>query len=217
MGRKILQHDVYGALREQIISWQRKPGEALVEESLARQFSVSRTPLRETLRRLAEDGLVTYEPHKGVRVSRLAPDIVRETFLVREALEGIAAREAATSLDGSALDKFRKHYESLRSAVAAGDHKDVGDGIHELIFSAGASDRLRKMMGVIMGQVRWIQHLAEQSEERLLRSFREHESILLALESRDPQAAEQAARAHVRSALSYVLGCLRSGDIAKAS
>lgn len=217
MGRQILQQDLYRALREQIIRWQRQPGEALGEESLAREFSVSRTPLREALRRLAEEGLVSYEPHKGARVAELTPDLVRDTFLVREALEGIAAREASTRLDPAALRSFRQHYEVRREAVARGDYSDVGDGLHDLIFSAGGSDRLRRTMGVIMGQIRWMQHLAVQSDERLLRSFREHESIVLALESRDPVAAEHAARSHVRSALAYLLRCLEGEVRAKAS
>ena|SRR5579872_2145542 len=217
MARRILQQDLYGTLRQQIISWQRCPGEPLGEEALAREFGVSRTPLREVLRRLAEDGLVAYEPHKGARVSQLTSDVVRDTFLVREALEGIAAREAATRVGETELRAFRSYYERLRAAVAAGDHSEVGDDIHELIFSAGASARLRRTMAVIMGQVQWIQHLAVQSDERMLRSFREHDSIVLALEARDPVAAEHAARAHVRSALADLIEYLELSDVAKAS
>lgn len=218
MARQILHHDVYELLRHQIITWQRRPGEQLVEEPLAREFRVSRTPLREVIRRLAEDGLVTCEPHRVARVARLTPELIHDTFLVREALEGIAAREAASRIEESVLRRFREHYERLRPAIAAGDLSDVGDDIHNLILSAGASDRLRRTMAVIMGQVRWIQHLAEQSDERLLRSFREHDSIVLALESRDSIAAEHAARVHVRSARADVLTYLDSADLsAKAS
>lgn len=217
MAHKVLQQDVYGILREQIIRWERPPREALVEEGLAREFDVSRTPLRETLRRLGEEGLVTIEPHKGARVSKLTPEIVRDTFLVREALEGIAAREAAVRVDVAVLRKYRAHYEGLRIAIAEGDYRDVGDDIHEVIFAAGAGERLRKMRAVIMGQVRWIQHLAEESSERMQRSFREHDSIVLALEAKDPVAAENSARAHVRRALADVLDCLDATGMAKAS
>jgi GntR family transcriptional regulator, rspAB operon transcriptional repressor len=217
MARQILQQDVYGVVRQQIISWQRRPGEPLAEEALAREFGVSRTPLREVLRRLAEDGLVAYEPHRGARVSRLTEDLVRDTFLLREALEGIAARAAATRVSENSLRDFRNHYQRLAAAIAGGDLRDVGDGIHDLIFSAGASERLRKTMAVIMGQVQWIQHIAVQSDERLLRSFREHDAIVLALEARDPLGAEHAARAHVRSALAYVLGQLEPHELVKAS
>jgi GntR family transcriptional regulator, rspAB operon transcriptional repressor len=217
MARPILQQDVYKALRDQITHWVRRPGEPLVEESLAREFKVSRTPLRETLRRLAEEGLVTYEPHKGVKVSKLTADIVTDTFLLREALEGVAAREAATRLDAESVAQFRKHYESLRPSIAMSDYTDVGDGIHDLIFSGGGSERLCKTMSAIMGQVRWIQHLAVQSDERLIRSFREHEGIVLGLEARDAVAAEQAVRAHIRSALADVLKFVAPVELAKAS
>ena len=193
------------------------PGEAFGEESRAREFNVSRTLLREALRRLGEDGLVEYEPHKGARVASLTADTVRDTFLVREAHEGIAAREAATRLDESALRVFREHYDSHRAAIDAGDRTDVGDGLHDLIFSAGASDRLRRTMANIMGQILWIQHLTVQSEERLRRSFREHDSIVLALEARDRIAAESAAGAHVRSTAAYVQQSLESGALARAS
>lgn len=217
MARPILQQDLYKFLREQITSWVRRPGEPLVEESLAREFKVSRTPLRETLRRLAEEGLVVYEPHKGAKVSKLTPDIIRDTFLLREALEGVAAREATSRVAPASLAQFRHHYESLRPRIRAGECSDVGDGIHDLIFSAAESERLRKTMSAIMGQVRWMQHLAVQSDERLLRSFREHEGIMLALEARDEVAAEHAARAHIRSALAHMLNSLASIELPKAS
>ena len=205
MAKQVLQHDVYWNLRQQIIDWRRPPGQVLPEEQLASEFNVSRTPLREALRKLAEEGLVNYEPHRRARVATLDAAIVRDIFLVREALEGVAAREAATKVSTPALQRFRSSYEGWRTRVAAGDLTNVGDSIHDLIFEAGGSERLRKSMAVIMGQVRWVQHVAELSPSRLLRSFREHEAILNSLESRDAAAAEASARAHVRSVLTHIM------------
>ena len=213
MAKQVLQHDVYWSLRQQIIAWKRTPGQTLPEGRLASEFNVSRTPLREALRRLAEEGLVDYEPRKRARVAELNASVVRDVFLVREALEGVAAREAAARATVAAVQKFRYRYEGLRSKVATGDLTNVGDGIHDFIFETGGSERLRKGMGVIMGQVRWIQHVAEQSPERLLRSFREHEAILYSLESRDAAAAEGAARAHVRSVLAHIMEVTKYGVV----
>ncbi len=214
---QILQSDVTSRLRDEILTWTRRPGEALREESLAREFQVSRTPLREALRKLAAEGLVDYFPHKGVRVAELTPDLIRDVFLLREALEGIAFRLAAGSLERGAVRQFRQHYDSLRTRVAAGDLRDVADGVHELVFHGCGSDRLSAMRAVIMAQVRWIQHIAEESPERLVRSFREHETLLNSLEDRDEEAAESAARAHVRSVLRHVLACVEAKNRLEAT
>lgn len=205
MAKQILQADVYTTLREQIINWKRLPGQVLPEARLAAEFEVSRTPLREALRKLADEGLVDYQPHKRARVAALDAAAARDIFLVREALEGIAAREAAQRVSSPALREFRQYFDRLRDPVDAGDLSDVGDGIHDLIFEAGGSERLRRSMAVIMGQVRWVQHVAGLSPSRLMRSFREHEAILHSLESRDAAAAEAAARAHIRSVKAHIL------------
>jgi DNA-binding GntR family transcriptional regulator len=207
--KSILREGVYEILRQRIIRGELAPGEPLGEERLASEVGVSRTPLREAVRKLAEEGFVEYIPFKGARVVKPTPKLVQDVFLIREALEGVAAREAAQHAKPSRLAEVREHFESLRPLVASGDMTDVGDVIHEVLFSECNNSRLLHMMNVSLGQVQWFQHMAELVPSRLLPAFREHESILNALEARDAGWAENAARSHIRNTLRDLLNSLR--------
>jgi len=209
MAKAILRDGVYETLRARIITGQLTPGEALGEERLAAELNVSRTPLREALRKLSEEGFVEYKPFRGARVIQPTPELVREIFLIREALEGVAAREAALHVEAGRLHALRQHLEELRPLVARGEVGDVGDAIHELLFSECRNNKLLQMMSVYLGLVRWFQHLATLVPGRLVQAFREHDSILSALEARDPEWAESVARAHVRNTLRDLLESLK--------
>ena len=208
MARAILRDGVYRTLRQRIVSGHIPPGANLGEASLAAELKVSRTPVREAIRQLYEEGFVEYTPHKGARVAEPTPEMVREVFDIREALEAIAAREAAPRTDPARLTALREHFEILRLRIARGDLSDVGDRIHAELFHACGNERLKRLMSVYRSQVTWFQHVAAQVPGRLLRAFREHESILSALESRDPDWAEGVTRAHVRNTLRDLLHSL---------
>ncbi|MBI1355608.1 MAG: FCD domain-containing protein [Acidobacteria bacterium] len=238
MARPVLSVDVYEALRRRILSGEIPPGAALSEERLATELAVSRTPLREAIRQLAEAGLVAHRPHRGARVNELSPQLAREVFEIREALEGMAARLSAERMPEERIAALRLSFDGLREAVAAGQLQDVGDHIHEEILDACGSDRLRRMIGVHSDQVAWIQSSCyrvdgnlrqafqtvlpallgargrQAVEQSLRRAFREHEGILLALSARDPEWAETAMRAHIRATLKDVLAALASAEAA---
>lgn len=205
MSKSVLQDEVYRTLREDIISGHLAPGTTLGEERLASELKVSRTPLREALRQLSGEGFVEYIPHKGARVMQLTPELVREVFLIREALEGIAAREAARLIDSARLKALRERFDALGLRVARGDLTDVGDAIHEDLFSICENKRLKRLMSTYGGQVAWFQQMAARLPGRLVRSFREHQCILSALECRDAECAESVTRAHIRGVLDDLL------------
>jgi DNA-binding GntR family transcriptional regulator len=205
MSKSVLQDEVYRTLRDDIISGQLAPGTTLGEERLASELKVSRTPLREALRQLSGEGFVEYIPHKGARVMQLTPEFVREVFLIREALEGIAAREAARRIDSAHLKALRERFDALEPCVARGDLADVGDTIHEELFAICGNERLKRLMSTYAGQVAWFQRMAARLPGRLVRSFREHQCILSALECRDAECAESVTRAHIRGVLDDLL------------
>jgi len=95
--------DIALALEEAIVSGEIPPGSVLRQEHLSEQFNVSRTPVREALRRLAALGLVTFEPNRGVRVRMLARDELREAFLARAELESLATEIATPKMTSSDL------------------------------------------------------------------------------------------------------------------
>jgi DNA-binding GntR family transcriptional regulator len=111
-------------LRQEILSGNSDPGERLVEEQLTRRFGISRAPLREALRLLAQQGLVEHVPRRGTRVATLSPRDLQELYAVRDVLERHAVTEA---LPGADLTPLRATMGAMRDAAARGDRLDVAN------------------------------------------------------------------------------------------
>ncbi len=98
-----LSHRIYEILKDQIINEELAPGERLLDDKLASSFGVSRTPVREALTRLTSEGLVEITPRSGIYVKKLTRKDVEEIYKIRKVLEGLAAREATSIIDGKKL------------------------------------------------------------------------------------------------------------------
>src|SRR3569832_1031446 len=112
--------DIAGLIEEAIVSGELVPGSVLRQEQLSERFGVSRTPVREALRRLAALGLVSFEPNRGVRVRTLSRDDLREAFLVRAELEALVTEEAARKMTRETLEELednKKHKTHLTREV----------------------------------------------------------------------------------------------------
>ncbi len=123
--------DIALALEEAIVSGEIPPGSTLRQEHLSEQFQVSRTPVREALRRLAALGLVTFEPNRGVRVRLLSRDEIREAFMVRAELEGLATEIATPKMtddDLAELERAERRFSRATRALVEMSH----DGRQEL-------------------------------------------------------------------------------------
>jgi DNA-binding GntR family transcriptional regulator len=203
--------EAYFALLERIFQGQIAPGSPLREARLAGDLGISRTPLREAIRQLSRDGLVECLPHRGARVIQPDEKLVSDIFQIREALEGMAAREASAHFTAERLTWLRQYFDKLRNCIAAGDHADVGDRIHGEILAACQNAELAALMGRYHEMIAWFQRIASEVPGRLLEAYREHEAILSALEARDAEWAERAARAHVRNTLHDLLPHLAQG------
>ncbi len=208
--------EAYFALRERIFQGQIPPGSPLREVRLAEELGVSRTPLREAIRQLSRDGLVECPAHCGAHVIQPNQKLVSDVFQIREALEGIVARDAAGDFPHEQLLELRKYFEDLRVRLAAGDDADVGDRIHGDILSTCQNAELATLMGKYREMISWFQRLASQVPGRLVDAYREHEAILCAIEAGDAEWAERAARAHVRNTLRDLLPLLSEAPVNKA-
>ena len=210
MSKSILRDNSYAQILQAILDGRIAPGEGLREERLAAELNVSRTPIREALRKLAEEGFVLYEPHRGARLLTPTAEMAREVFQIRESLEAIAAREAAVRMDVETRAQLRRHFDALRPRVRAGDLSDVGDRIHAAMFDHCGNQRLVQLSAVLHGQVTWLQRVAVRIPSRPARAFREHLRLLVAIESRDAQAAEAAVRTHIQNTLADLLRAFRT-------
>jgi DNA-binding GntR family transcriptional regulator len=208
--------DLALALEEAIVSGEIAPGTVLRQEQLSEQYQVSRTPVREALRRLAALGLVSFVPNRGVRVRTLSRDELREAFLVRAELESLATELATPRIDAeglAALDDAEKRFSELTLELRRRAREGTQDGalvstwvhanhaFHDVIYAAADSpfvERLAKSARrSFFTHVVWatgldIDHLYEQNDLQ-------HRAIREAIAAGSAQGARLLARGRVRA------------------
>lgn len=198
---------VYQGLKDQILAGALAPNARLVELHLASQFQVSRTPVREALKRLAAEGLVSVDPLRGMVVRDVDPVEIEEIYVIREVLDGLAAKLAAERITAADLTKLHLLMEMMRDAVRAQRWEAMVQAnikFHEVIHSAAGNQRLSVLTRSLQDFVRRFSSKAFASPERDDEVLEEHEEIVRALEARDPEAAEAASRRHVAGARAFL-------------
>jgi DNA-binding GntR family transcriptional regulator len=201
-----LSEQLFALIGEEILTGAMAAGSKISEPELARRYGVSRGPLREALHRLQERRLITRSPNQGARVVELSLEGLADLFAVREALEGMAARMAATRADAAEL-------EAIRSIVARHGRELEGHGrpgmppmtanrdFHVRIAQASRNPMLVQLLcGELYPLLRLYRGVAQEPGERVLRAYEEHRRILDALEDRDAELAELLMRRHVAGA-----------------
>ncbi|MEW6045335.1 MAG: GntR family transcriptional regulator [Bacillota bacterium] len=203
-----LASEVYKHLSEAILSGVLAPGTRLKEADLARQLGVSATPVREALRRLGDDGLVEYQYRKGCWVRALSAREVREVYVVREAVEGMAARLAAVNRSEDGLAQLLKLQEKGRAALGANDldeYHRYNAAFHEAIVEQSGCRLLEETLTPIRHQIRLLTLHTVRYPGRPNVAVEEHEQILGAIERRDADEAERLMRFHIRRAMEEML------------
>lgn len=217
MGRfqrpELVREEVYQHLRRAVLGGEIAPGERLGEAELGQRLGVSRTPIREALMRLTQDGLLLAEANKGVRVRTVTAQEARDTYAVREELDGLAAALAAQQHTASDAGALRRALSTLEAAQGGGQdyreqtrldlafHRAVTHAAHNAALSDLALD-LEQRVALIKHQTRtYNAHPQTQGQ---------HAAILHAVLARDAQAAREAARQHVRTFAALVLADLQA-------
>jgi DNA-binding GntR family transcriptional regulator len=194
---------VYQALRHGIVHGSLAPGERLRSDALANEMRVSRTPVREALRKLEAEGLVA---HSGARlvVRAFSEQDLTELFYVREALEGMAARLAAENATPSEIAQIRELLEDMETVRRRGDvaalRRLTGE-FHQSVCRASHNNRLLHSLQSLLDHVRQIRTSTLYGEGRPARALEEHRALLAAIEVRDGDRAEALAREHRRKTL----------------
>ena len=200
-----LSSEAFDKVLEAITSGEFDPGQRLSEAELARQLGISRGPLREALGRL-EGRLVTRTPRIGVRVITFTREDLESLYITREALEGMSARLASERMSDARLVELRKLLDSHshQPELAAGEayiQRSKDDDFHFSIIRGAKCDRLeRLLMDEIYYQLKIHRRKSSTQPGRAQAAFAEHQAIVQALESRDPDRAEAAMRTHIRNA-----------------
>jgi DNA-binding GntR family transcriptional regulator len=196
----------YKAVRESILSGAEPPGARLREEELAASIGVSRTPVREALRRLQAEGLVEILPNRGAVVVGWPEDELDEIFDLRTLLEGYSARRAAGHTTAEQLAELHRLCDTmdLRMAdlteEAYGEITDLNLHFHRVVHGAAANRRLLPLLAGII-QAPLVHHTFHRyTHEELARSFAQHRELVQALAAGDPDWAESVMHCHVRAA-----------------
>lgn len=194
-------------LERLIVQGALKSGQRLSEPEIAKRFRTSRSPVREALRRLEQVGLVVIEPRRGASVKAPNQRDIDDMLSIREALEGLAARLAAERAEEADIAR-------LQACAADPGQDDENPSLaliefHEAVIMAARNPALQTMLRGSLNLFRMVRSIPVDHHARKARASDEHMAILDAIVARDPDAAEQAARRHIRTMRRQLLGSSR--------
>jgi DNA-binding GntR family transcriptional regulator len=193
---------VFDALKQRILGFELQPGESLTELGIAEEMQVSRTPIREALRRLEHEQLVQIIPRKGAIVTGISEEDIREVYLIRQALEGICTRRTTEMISQSNLDSLTLSMQAADRELKAGKREKASaeaDELHRIILAVGGTPRIRRIVANMRELTGRMNQFAASLPGRLERSIREHERVLEAMSARDAEEAEKRIREHIAS------------------
>jgi len=209
---KPLREMVYETLREAIILGRLKPGERLMEMQLADEIGVSRTPVREAIRKLELEGFLVMIPRKGAYVSGISVKDIVDVFEVRAALESLAAGLAAERITNDELEELER---SLILSSELNDKDDL-DAIvetditfHGIIYKACRNERLLSIITHLMEQIHRFRTTSLSQPGRSKQAVAEHRAVVEAISDRNVEAAQDLAREHIENAEQSLLNALR--------
>lgn len=208
--RQTLSEQVFNTLKEAIVAGELPQGSKITEDELAKKYGISRGPLREAIRRLEGLRLLVRKPHAGTRVVTLTHSMMEEIYTIREALEGMSARLAATRMSDSEIKELHQLLASHKSSIEESEGKEYfqreGDlDFHFCIARASNNEWLMQLLSNELYQLlRMCRHRSSQTPERPIKALNEHQQIVDAIANHDPELAELLMRRHISGAWNIV-------------
>lgn len=193
---------VYELLRRSIIMLEIQPGAPIVEKDLCAELSMSRTPVREAVLRLAEEGLVNVLPHSGTYVSGISFQVAEEGFVIRRALEIESIRRAATRYDdaaGAELDQILTRMHTLIETGQLERYLDEDDILHSTIARMSGMPRIWKFITMAKVHLDRMRQLSAPVPGHLAMVTEQHAAIVAAIRAGKPDQAELAMRIHLET------------------
>ena len=202
-----LGQKVYHTLRHAILSLAYRPGEILRKPDICAPLGVSRSPVADAVARLQVEGLVDVVPQAGTFVARFSMQEIREGAFLREAIEVAAIELVAARITEDQLQRLRRNLPVQAALVADGDIPGfyaLDAEMHELLLSFTGFPKLAQVSETAWLHVNRARQLILPVPGRIDATLAEHGAILAALEARDPAAARDAVRSHLRQLISYL-------------
>jgi GntR family transcriptional regulator, rspAB operon transcriptional repressor len=196
-------------LRNDILGLTLLPGQPIIEKEIAEAYGVSRTPVREALLRLSEEGLIDVFPQSGTYVSRIPARTLPEAIIIRGALEETSARMAAQNAGSRELAAIQIHMDRLRDAAARQDREQFhqnDEAFHAAIADAAGYPGIWRLVQQVKIQVDRYRRLTLPQEGRMARVLVEHEAVFDAIRRRDPESAAHHMGTHLSSLVADISG-----------
>lgn len=200
---------VFQKIREDILNGTYKENDELRENNIGKELGVSRTPVREALRQLELEGLVTIVPNKGAYVTGFSKKDVQDIFLIRMTLEGLCARLAAEYITQQQLDELEEILllsEFYVKKESSGNMQldELDERFHGILYEAASSRFLAKILRDFHKYVKSVRGNVSDTPERMRKSIREHKQIFRAIREGDKDTAEQLANEHILHVMQYI-------------
>jgi len=212
--RTTLHDELVTRLRNMIFAGELKGGDRVPEQRLCDMLGVSRTPLREALKVLGNEGLLDLLPNRGARVAVLSVDDIDEIFPVMAALEALSGELACARLTDDELAEIRAlHYQMAlhHTRRELQQYFALNQQIHETILRAAANPTLEAQYRSLAGRIRLARYRANMSEQRWDQAMREHEEMLSALQDGDGKRLSEVLHRHLENKRETVKQAIRDG------
>ena len=209
---KPLREVVFETLREAIINGTLKPGERMMEIQLAEQLGVSRTPVREAIRKLELEGFVVKIPRKGAYVAGISLKDIADVFEVRAAMEGLAAGLAAERITAEELEEMERLLVRIGEHIEANRLEEVVEMdtlFHEALYKASRNLKLEQILQNLREQIQRFRSTSLAFPGRMREALEEHKKIVEAISERNAALAQQLAQEHIENAENSMLEALR--------
>ena len=197
-----IRDSVFSILRNAILDRKLEPGQRLVERNIAEQLGISRTPVREAIRKLELERLVTHIPRKGVVVTGFTKADIVEILLIRASLEALICSIAASKITSRELERLESLVRRILDEHGKGNVKKsnlLNDKFHETIYRAADSPRLYEIIDTLREYISTFTQVAYSKPGRPEEARKEHDEIVDALRCHDSLRADTAAKRHVEN------------------
>ena len=202
-----LRGRVFTKIREDILAGVYKENEELKEVTLGQELGVSRTPVREALRRLELEGLVSIIPNKGAYVTGITRKDIHDIYAIRSYLEGLCAKWACRYITEEQIEALDETIYLSAFHARRSHHKQLvmlDNKFHDLIYKASGSKILNHVLSDFHHYVERIRKVSLSSTNRASKSIAEHEAILEAIKQRDEELAESLAHEHIMNTIKNI-------------
>lgn len=210
-----LRDVVFNTLRQAILRGELKPGERLMEIQLANKLGVSRTPIREAIRKLELEGLVLMIPRKGAEVAEITEKNLRDVLEVRAALEELAVQLACVRIDKDGIEHLKKAAKDFELTLNSGDITQIAEAdvaYHDIIYHATDNQRLIQLLNNLREQMYRYRVEYLKQKECHPKLLAEHQDIIRAIENGEQDIAARITNQHIDNQVSAVSDVLRNKE-----